>query len=155
MSFLDEFLPNLTNTKVFSMLDAMDGFHQVQLDESSTYLTTFWTPFETYRYFKMQFEIHLDLKSTKGIARTSHWSRNLCTSIGNRWTLEKYNGYHEHSYLTAEGQVCRKNWDYLQRNSKEPSSVPEPISGDAVLPQGSNEIEVNEIAMSSGEVHKD
>ena len=58
MPILDEILPNLANAKVFSVLDAKDGFYQVQLDESSSYLTTFWTPFERYRYLGMPFRIN-------------------------------------------------------------------------------------------------
>ena len=54
---LDEVLPNLANAKVFSVLDAKDGFHQVKLDKSSSYLTTFWTPFGRYRYLRMPFGI--------------------------------------------------------------------------------------------------
>ena len=57
MPILDEILPNLANAKVFSVLDAKDGFHQVKLDESSSYLTTFWTPFGRYRYLRMPFGI--------------------------------------------------------------------------------------------------
>jgi len=57
MPILDEILPNLANAKIFSVLDAKDGFHQVKLDESSSYLTTFWTPFGRYRYLRMPFEI--------------------------------------------------------------------------------------------------
>ena len=50
---LDEILPQLANARVFSVLDAKDGFHQVRLDEASSYLTTFWTPFGRYRYKRM------------------------------------------------------------------------------------------------------
>ena len=57
MPILDEILPKLANAKVFSVLDAKDGFHQVKLDESSSYLTTFWTPFGHYRYLRMPFGI--------------------------------------------------------------------------------------------------
>lgn len=57
MPILDEVLPNLANAKVFSVLDAKDGFHQVKLDEPSSYLTTFWTPFGRYRYLRMPFGI--------------------------------------------------------------------------------------------------
>ena len=57
MPILDEILPNLANAKVFSVLDAKDGFHQVKLDESSSYLTTFWMPFGRYRYLRMPFGI--------------------------------------------------------------------------------------------------
>ena len=44
MLILDEILPNLANAKVFSVLDAKDGFHQVKLDESSSnLLDAVWT----------------------------------------------------------------------------------------------------------------
>lgn len=60
----------------------------------------------------------------------------------------------EHSYLTqiAEGQVYRRNRDYLQVNSEEPSSIPGPTSGDTILSPGSIETKSNENSMSSGEV---
>ena len=45
MPTLDEILPTLARAKVFTVLDAKDGFHHVKLDEASSYLTTFWTPF--------------------------------------------------------------------------------------------------------------
>ena len=35
---------NLANAKLFSVIDARDGFLQVKLDEESSFLTTFWTP---------------------------------------------------------------------------------------------------------------
>uniref|UniRef100_A0ABM0MBB2 Uncharacterized protein K02A2.6-like n=1 Tax=Saccoglossus kowalevskii TaxID=10224 RepID=A0ABM0MBB2_SACKO len=57
MPTLDEILPKLSDAKVFSILDAKDGFHQVKLDEQSSYLTTFWTPFGRYRYVRMPFGI--------------------------------------------------------------------------------------------------
>ena len=54
---LEEILPQLTQAKIFSVLDAKDGFHQVKLDTASSYLTTFWTPFGRYRYLRMPFGI--------------------------------------------------------------------------------------------------
>jgi len=50
MPTLDELLPKLNKAKVFSTLDAKDGFYQVGLDESSSLKTTFWTPFGCYKY---------------------------------------------------------------------------------------------------------
>ena len=41
MPTLDEILPTLARAKVFTVLDAKDGFHKVKLDEASSYLTTF------------------------------------------------------------------------------------------------------------------
>ena len=42
---LEEVLPQLSKAKVFSNLEAKDGFYQISLDEKSSKLTTFWTPF--------------------------------------------------------------------------------------------------------------
>ena len=47
--------PKLANAKIFSVVDAKDGFLQVVLDEESSYLTTFWTPHGTYRWLRMPF----------------------------------------------------------------------------------------------------
>ena len=54
---LEEVLPQLAEAKIFSVLDAKDGFHQVKLEEGSSYLTTFWTPYGRYRYLRMPFGI--------------------------------------------------------------------------------------------------
>lgn len=40
MSTINDILPNLANTKVFSVLDALNGFWQVKLDEVLSRLTT-------------------------------------------------------------------------------------------------------------------
>ena len=45
MPTLEEVIPELNKAKVFTVLDAKDGFLQVVLDEPSSLLTTFWTPF--------------------------------------------------------------------------------------------------------------
>ena len=57
MPILDEILPGLSNARLFSVLDAKDGFHQVKLDEESSSLTTFWSPYGRYRYLRMPFGI--------------------------------------------------------------------------------------------------
>ena len=54
---IEEILPGVAKAKVFSVLDAKDGFHEVELDEESSYLTTFWTPFGRYRWLRMPFGI--------------------------------------------------------------------------------------------------
>ena len=59
MPTLEETLPKLSQAKVFSTLDAKDGFYQIRLDEESSKLTTFWTPFGRYRYLRMPFGINL------------------------------------------------------------------------------------------------
>ena len=59
MPTLDELLPKLSKAKVFSTLDAKDGFYQVGLDENSSLKTTFWTPFGRYKYRRLPFGINL------------------------------------------------------------------------------------------------
>lgn len=56
-STLEEILPELGRARVFSTVDARKGFWQVVLDESSSLLTTFWTPFGRYRWTRLPFGI--------------------------------------------------------------------------------------------------
>ena len=53
----DELLSNLTGSCYFSKLDAANGFWQIKLDEESSYLTTFNTPFGRYRFLVLPFGI--------------------------------------------------------------------------------------------------
>lgn len=54
---LDEILPELGKARVFSTMDAKKGFWHVVLDEQSSKLTTFWTPFGRYRWTRLPFGI--------------------------------------------------------------------------------------------------
>ncbi|XP_041362042.1 uncharacterized protein K02A2.6-like [Gigantopelta aegis] len=54
---IDDILPELSTAKLFTVLDAKDGFWHVVLDEESSYLTTFSTPFGRYRWKWMPFGI--------------------------------------------------------------------------------------------------
>ena len=53
MPTVDEVLPKLSRAKIFTVLDAKDGFHKVKLDNESSFLTTFWTPFGRHRHLCM------------------------------------------------------------------------------------------------------
>ena len=53
----DDLLPDLSKAKVFSVCDVKNGFWHVELDEESSYLTTFGTPFGRYHWLKMPFGI--------------------------------------------------------------------------------------------------
>ena len=55
---LEEVLPKLSKAKVFTTLDAKDGFYQITLDERSSKLTTLWTPFGRYRYLRIPFGVN-------------------------------------------------------------------------------------------------
>ena len=54
---IDEVASRLTGAKKFTLCDAKDGFHQILLDDASSYLTTFNTPFGRYRWARMPFGI--------------------------------------------------------------------------------------------------
>ena len=47
----------MPDAKVFSVLDAKSGFLQIELDEPSSYLTTFNTPIGRYRWRRLPFGI--------------------------------------------------------------------------------------------------
>lgn len=57
MPTFEDFLPRLKNAKVFSRLDIKDAFHQIELSESSRYITTFITHRGMYRYKRLMFGI--------------------------------------------------------------------------------------------------
>ena len=54
---IDDLLPLLANAKVFSVVDAKNGFWHVQLDSESSLLTTFGTPWERFRWTRLPFGI--------------------------------------------------------------------------------------------------
>ncbi|XP_028409422.1 uncharacterized protein K02A2.6-like [Dendronephthya gigantea] len=54
---IDEILPDLAHARCFSVLDAKNGFWHIQLDEASSYATTFGTPWGRYRWLRMPFGI--------------------------------------------------------------------------------------------------
>ena len=55
---LDDVTSRLSGCKYFSTLDARSGYWQIQLDDVSSWLTTFNTPFGRYRYLRMPFGIN-------------------------------------------------------------------------------------------------
>lgn len=54
---IDDVLPMLNNVKVFTKADCKEGFLQCELDEESSYLTTFQTPWGRFRWKRMPFGI--------------------------------------------------------------------------------------------------
>ena len=54
---IEDLLPDLSKARIFSVVDAKNGFWHVELDEESSYLTTFNTPFGRYRWLRMPFGI--------------------------------------------------------------------------------------------------
>ena len=58
MPTIDGVLSDLAKARGFTVLDAKDGFHQVELTEESLCLTCFWTPFGRYRFLRMPMGIN-------------------------------------------------------------------------------------------------
>ena len=56
---LDEILPTFKDAKFFSIVDAKSGYWNVELDEPSSYLTTFNSPFGRYRFRRMPFGLKM------------------------------------------------------------------------------------------------
>ena len=57
MPVIDDLLPSLTKARVFSVCDLRSGFWHISLDEKSSFLTTFATPFGRYHWLRMPFGI--------------------------------------------------------------------------------------------------
>ncbi len=54
---IDDVLPNLSGAKVFTICDVKNGFWHLRLDDHSSRLTTFNTPFGRYRWRRLPFGI--------------------------------------------------------------------------------------------------
>ena len=52
---IDEVVSELSDNKFFTVVDAKKGYWHVPLDEESTYLTTFNTPFGRFRFTRLPF----------------------------------------------------------------------------------------------------
>ncbi len=79
---IDDILPKVAGAKYFSVLDARSGYWMVELDEDSSLLTTFSTPFGRFKFNRLPFGIVVsqdvfqrkmdkifgDLSGTTGIA---------------------------------------------------------------------------------------
>ena len=52
---ISDIYARLSGSTVFTTLDAQSGFHQIPLDEKSSNLTTFLTPFGRYKYLRLPF----------------------------------------------------------------------------------------------------
>ena len=58
MQTVEEVAAKLSDARVFSVLDPTSGFWHIKLDEKSSELLTFNTPFGRYQYLRMPFGIN-------------------------------------------------------------------------------------------------
>lgn len=56
---LDELLPELSESRVFTKVDLSSAFWHLELDEESSLLTTFLTPFGRYRWNRLPFGLNI------------------------------------------------------------------------------------------------
>ncbi|XP_064111251.1 uncharacterized protein LOC135218731 [Macrobrachium nipponense] len=56
---IDDILPQLSKAKVFSSFDLASGYWHCVLDEKSSFLTTFQTPFGRYRWLRLPFGLNV------------------------------------------------------------------------------------------------
>lgn len=60
MKTSEDIIPNLTDARYFSKIDARSGYWAIKLTEKSSHLTTFNTPFGRYRFLRIPFGIRSD-----------------------------------------------------------------------------------------------
>lgn len=58
MPTIDELITDLNGSTIFSMLDLSSGYHQLDLDPASHYITMFSTHIALYRYKRLMFGIN-------------------------------------------------------------------------------------------------
>ena len=56
---LHDVLPKLSNAKIYSTIDAKNALWHLTLDEESSYLTTFETPFSRYRWLRLPYGMNV------------------------------------------------------------------------------------------------
>lgn len=57
MPTLEDVLYKLPKARIFTLVDARDAFLQCKLDEESSFMTTFWTPWGRKRWLKLPFGV--------------------------------------------------------------------------------------------------
>jgi len=156
LPLLDDLLAKLTNAKVFSVVDAKNGFWHVQLDEESSLLTTFGTPWGRFRWTRMPFGIspapeefqrRLDnaFQDLDGV--TPIFDDTLVFGVGN--TDEEAQADHD-TKLKALLQRCRDkgiklNKEKLKLRRKEVVFMGHIISADGLKPDPSKIQGINEM----------
>ena len=75
---IDDVLPDLSRAKVFTKINARNGYWHVQLDDQSSKLTTFNTPYGRYRWKRLPFGVsvasEIFSKEAKPDTGSARWS---------------------------------------------------------------------------------
>lgn len=105
---LEEVLPNFRNKKVFSILDARCGYWAVQLDDESSYLTTFNSPFGRYRFRRMPFGLRMSQDVFQAKLDQALEGLEGVVGIGDDLVIAGDNDDEHDKFLIAFLQRCRK-----------------------------------------------
>ena len=122
---IEDVLPKLTKAKILTVLDTINGYWQVQLDEESSYLTTMWTPCGHVRWLRMPFgimsaseefqyhmcEIFGDLPGTEVIA-------DDILIFGSRETMEEAIADHDSNLIRVLECACMKGVKFNKEKMK-------------------------------------
>ena len=116
MPTIDDVLPELSRAKVFSTVDARNGYWNLKLDAESRALTTFSTPFGRYRWIRLPFGISVSseifearlrtaLAGLKGV--TSIADDMLCFGCGD--TMEEAEADHDRNLIALLDRCRERN----------------------------------------------
>lgn len=117
MPTLDDITPQLSNVRVFSVCDAKDGFLQIELDEQSSLLTTFHTPFGRYRWQRLPFGIcsapeefqRRVLEIIDGLSGV-YAIADDCIIVGQGATIEEAIADHDRAFLQFLDRCRQRNF---------------------------------------------
>ena len=142
---IEDVATRLGKAKVFSVLDAKNGFWQVQLDKESSYLTTFNTPFGRFRWLRMPFgiktapeeyqrRVHENLQGLQGVEDIV--DDILC--IGEGDTVESAIADHDRNLIQLLERCREKNIKLnpkkLQLRKTEVPYIGHLVTGDGLKP---------------------
>jgi len=135
----EEIMSQFAGATVFSKLDASQGFWQLELDEPSSYLCTFNTPFGRYRYRRLPFGIS---SAPEVYHKTIH---DIVANISNVDTIAddiivwgRTNQEHDASLRAVLDAACqhnlRLNKDKCEFGVKQLTFIGDVISAEGVKP---------------------
>ena len=137
-----DILPDLANAKVFTKVDCKNGYWQVPLDQESTLLTTFSTPFGRYKWNRMPFGIspageifqrRLD-QAIEGLDGVRTVADDILT-IGNGATMEEAVRDHD-AKLKALLKRCREKHIKLNHEKIDFKKTSMPYIGHLLTSEG-------------------
>ena len=139
---IEDVLPDLSDAKVFSKADLKDGFLQIELDEESSKLTTFQSPWGRYRWLRLPFGVspapeyfqmkfHQNLEGLKGVYDIADDVR----IVGKRATHEEALKDHDRN-LTNFLECCRERNIKLNKAKFEVKCREVPFIGHVLSSEG-------------------